>query len=398
MKPPADRVSELAPSRTVDIDVKVKGLLALGKDVVNLGAGEPIEATPEFIRAAAVAAIDKGLTKYTSPTGIPELKKAICKKFKEQNQLVYEPEQIVISSGAKHCIFNALLALLDPGDEAIIPAPYWVTYPELVKLLNATPVIVHTDKASGFKLKPEDLAGAITPRTKLAILNSPCNPTGAVYTDKELKALAGVMVERDLYCLSDEIYEHILFDGAKHVSVASFNDEMYSRTIVINGISKTFAMTGWRIGYSACSESLAKTIGALQSQSTLHPANPSQYAAAAALNSDYRFVEKMVASLKDKRQTVKAALDKMESVQYVDPSGAFYFFLDISPFLSGRSKSRGIGTSEELCNYLLNEFFLATVPGTAFGLENYLRLSFTVPITTLAEGLHRLHQGLKQLL
>ncbi|MFC1585622.1 pyridoxal phosphate-dependent aminotransferase [Fibrobacterota bacterium] len=397
MKPPSARILSLSSSKTVAIDAKVKDLISQGQDVVNLGAGEPEESTPEFIREAAIASINKGLTKYTPASGIQELKEAICKKFSDHNKLSFTPDQIVVSSGAKHSIFHTLLALVNPGDEVIIPSPYWVTYPELVMLLGAVPVMVPTEFDDGFKLNPKILNRAITSRTKLIILNSPCNPTGAVYSTEEIKTLADIIVQRDLYCLSDEIYEHILYDGQRHVSIASVHEDMGSRTVVINGVSKTFAMTGWRIGYSAAPRVLAGIIGSIQGHGSLHPANPSQYAAIAALDSDYLFVRDMTVSLSKKRQMVISRLEEMGNVKFLVPSGAFYFFLDISPFLRGKKRPE-ITTSEDLCIFLLDKHLLAAVPGTAFGRENFIRISFTAPLERIALGMDRLGEGLGELI
>jgi aspartate aminotransferase len=395
MKPFADRIRSLSPSKTVAIDSKAKQLIAAGQDVLNLSAGEPSEKTPDAICQAAAISFQKGLTKYTPPSGIPELRSAICSKFEKENRLSYKPEQIVVSSGAKHSIFNALMALVNPGDEVIIPAPYWVTYPELVKLMGGKPVIITADLDRGFKITPDSLLRAVTPKTKLVIINSPCNPTGVVYSAGELEALSQVIIENDLYCLSDEIYEHVLFDEASHTSPASLNESMYSRTVVVNGVSKTYAMTGWRIGYSACNPSLANTISDLQSQATLHPANPSQYAALAALTSDNSFIKGMLENLERKRQIVLQDLKNMQGVKYWKPQGAFYFFLDISSFLS--SNSRQINTSEKLCSWLVDEHHVALVPGTAFGMEEYIRLSFTAPEEDLKRGMQRLSQALELL-
>jgi aspartate aminotransferase len=379
------------------MNVKAGNLISMGKDIINLCVGEPEEPTPSFICAAAKASMDNGFTKYTHPTGIPELKQAVCRKLLQENRLDYEPGQIVVSSGAKHCVFNTLLALVNPGDEVVIPAPCWVTYPELVKMLGGVPVMVPTETVSGYKIKPADLSRAVNAKTKVVILNSPSNPTGAVYTEEELKPLADIMVANDLYCLSDEIYEHIIYDGIQHVSIASLSSEMYNRTIVVNGVSKSFAMTGWRIGYSACSTSLAKIIGTVQGQGTLHPANPSQYGAIAALDSGRAFTQKMVTGLLRKKQAVENRLSGMDGVRFIPPHGAFYFFLDLTEILSNPNNSAGIFTSEAFCNWLLEEHLLATVPGIAFGIEGHLRISFTSPLEVLEQGLLRLKKGLKSL-
>ncbi|MBF0432890.1 MAG: pyridoxal phosphate-dependent aminotransferase [Fibrobacteria bacterium] len=392
MKPFANRVNKLSVSQTVAIDTKAKALLAAGKDIISLGAGEPSESTPDFICDAAYRATKEGKTKYAAAAGIPELKEEICKKFKKDNVLRYHLDNITISSGAKHCIFNSLLALINPGDEVIIPSPYWVTYPELVTFLGGVPIIIPGDVNTQFKISAKQLASVITPRTKLFILNSPCNPTGTVYSHDELSELSDVIVKNDIYCLSDEIYEKILYDNHKHHCIASLNDDIKKRSIVVNGVSKSYAMTGWRIGYTACEISLAKVIGKIQSQSTLHPATPSQYAALAALKSGNDFIGTMTEGLKRNRQTVIQYLEEIPSISFTEPAGAFYFFIDVSKFL--KANNTGISNSTDLCTYLLDDFLLATVPGSAFGHEGFIRISFTAPPAKLAEGLQRLKQAL----
>lgn len=398
MKPLASRMGKVSPSLTVAIDSKAKELKASGLDIVGLGAGEPDFDTPEHIKQAAIDSILKGLTKYTAPAGIPAVKEAICRKFKRENGLDYTPDQIVISSGAKHSVYNVLTALVEEGDEVIIPAPYWVTYPELVKMLGGTPVVVSAGVETEFKISPEQLEAAITPKTKLVILNSPSNPTGSIYSAEELKAFADVIVKHDLYCMSDEIYEHMVYDGAKHVSIASFGQEIYNRTVVINGVSKAFSMTGWRVGYLGAPLALAKAIATVQSQATHHPANASQYASLAALEGGLECVETMRVEFEARRNFVIDGLRAIPNVKIPTPKGAFYAFPDVSAYLGKKDPAgKTISNSVELCAYLLEEELLAVVPGAGFGCEGCIRLSYAAKREVLDEALKRLARGLAKL-
>ncbi len=366
--------------------------------MVALGAGEPDFDTPDPVKEAAWASIKAGKTKYTAPTGLAELKKAVCAKLQSENGLSYSPDQIVVTSGVKHAVSNVLQTLINPGDEVIIPAPYWVTYPELVKLYGGTPVFLPTSVDSGYKITAEQLEKAVTPRTKLFLLCNPSNPTGMVYGRAELEAFARVCVEHDLYILSDEIYEHILYDGRKPLSIAAISSEAKDRTIVVNGVSKAYAMTGWRVGYLAAPASIAKPIGALQSQATHHPANASQYAAIAALEGGLDFVHGMVREFTRRRDFVISELRTIPGVKVPTPEGAFYALPDVSSYY-GRKTPEGetIQDSLQLCAWLLSKHLLAVVPGAAFGDDRSIRLSYATSMEQLARALERLKRGLGEL-
>ncbi|MDB5104643.1 MAG: aspartate aminotransferase [Fibrobacteres bacterium] len=394
MKPLAARTGRISTSQTVAIDAKYKRLKAEGKDVLSLGAGEPDLDTPEPAKLAAIESIRAGQTKYSNVTGLPGLKEAVSRKFARDNGLAYSPSEIIISSGAKHAVFNALMALVEEGDEVIIPTPCWVTYPELVRFLGGTPVIVPTDMASGFKLTAAQMEKALTPKSKLLILNSPGNPTGAVYSESELRALAGVAVKADIYCLSDEIYEYIMYDGNRHVSIAALGPEIFARTITINGMSKAYAMTGWRIGYTGAPPALASAIGAIQSHGTHHPANASQYAALAALEDGLAFPEVMRRHLGECRDLALERLSRIPGLKVLKPEGAFYVFFNLEAYLGKSFGGKIMRTSMDICEYLLERRMLATVPGSSFGLEGYMRISFANSLDILGAALDRLESGL----
>lgn len=398
MKSLSKSVLAMAPSMTVAIDTKAKELQAAGQDVVALGAGEPDFDTPDHIKNAAWESIKAGKTKYTSPTGLAELKAAVCAKLQRENGLSFAPDQIVVTSGVKHAVSNVLQTLINPGDEVIIPAPYWVTYPELVKLYGGVPVFLPTSVESGYKITAEQLAKSVTPRTKLFLLCNPSNPTGMVYGREELEAFAEICVQNDLYVLSDEIYEHILYDGRKPLSIAAISPEIKERTLVVNGVSKAYAMTGWRVGYFAGPKNIAKAIGALQSQATHHPANVSQYAAIAALNGGLDFVHEMVKEFTRRRDYVISELRSIPGVKVPMPEGAFYALPDVSSFY-GRKTPSGevVNDSLQLCAWLLSKHLLAVVPGAAFGDARSIRLSYATSMETLARALERLKRGLGEL-
>jgi aspartate aminotransferase len=397
MKPLASRMGLISPSMTVAIDSKAKELKAAGKDVVGLGAGEPDFDTPEHIKAAAIKSIQDGMTKYTPPAGMLPMKEAICRKFKRENNLDYKNDNIVVSSGAKHSITNVLLALIEEGDEVIIPTPYWVTYPELVKFVGGKPVFVEAGVENEFRITPEQLEAAITPKTKMVIINSPSNPTGSLYTEDTLRQFAEIIVRHDLYCMSDEIYEHLLYDEEKHASIASFGPEIFERTIVVNGVSKAFAMTGWRIGYIGASAKIAKAMSTVQSQATHHPANASQYASIAALDGGLESVKTMGVEFVKRRDFVVSELRSIEGVQIPTPKGAFYAFPDVSTYLGKSVNGRKIEGSIDLCAFLLEDQLLAVVPGAAFGADGCIRLSYATGMATLEEALKRLKAGLAKL-
>ena len=395
MKPLSSSVLALAPSMTVAIDTKAKELKAAGQDIVALGAGEPDFDTPEHIKNAAIASLREGKTKYTAPTGIPELKKAVADKLLRENGVKIPAEQVVITSGVKHAVSNVLQTIINPGDEIVIPAPYWVTYPELVKLYGGKPVFIETSVESGYKFTAAQLEAAITPRTKALILCNPSNPTGMVYGKEELQAFADVLVKHDVYVISDEIYEHILYDGRKPVSIASLGEEIASRSLIVNGLSKAYAMTGWRVGYFAGPADIAKAIGALQSQATHHPANVSQYAAVAALNGGLEFVHEMVVEFDKRRKFVVESLRSIPGVKVPSPEGAFYALPEVSGFYGKKTPSgKTISGSLDLCDYLLSDELLAVVPGAAFGDDRCIRLSYATSMDVLRQAMDRLRKGL----
>ena len=394
MKSLASRNARITTSQTVAIDAKYKRLKSEGKDVLSLGAGEPDLDTPDYAKEAAILSIRQGLTKYSSVTGLPPLKQAISRKFTDVNGLAYTPDQITVSGGAKHCVFNTLMALIEEGDEVLIPSPCWVTYPELVLLLGGKPVLIPTTLESGFKVTAEQLQAAITEKSKLFILNSPANPTGAVYTEQELRQLAWVVVENDLYCLSDEIYEHIVYGDARHVSIGSLGLDIFCRTATVNGMSKAYAMTGWRIGYVGAPPALAAAIASIQSHGTHHPANASQYAALACLEADQGFVMRLRAHLNECRTIALGRLERIPGLRVCEPQGAFYVFFDVQTYLGKSFHGKAVASSMDLCEYLLDEQLLATVPGSSFGLEGYMRISFASGLPDLEAALARLERGL----
>jgi len=388
MKQLSSRTLGIAPSMTVAIDTLAKSLIAEGRDVISLGAGEPDFDTPEHIQNAAIESIRAGKTRYTSPDGILGLKQAICRKLARENGLQYEPSQIVVTSGAKHAVFNALLALIDPGDEVLIPAPYWVTYPELVKLLGGIPVFIPSDAENGFRITASQLEAAISPRTKCLIINNPCNPTGVVYSRSELEAFSEVLVRHDLYCLTDEIYEHLVYEG-EFVSMAS-QPGMIERTLIVNGLSKAYCMTGWRVGYVAAPKPIAKEIAKAQGQTTHHPSNIAQYGAQAALDGDFATVVQMRMAFQERRDWLLAALRNLPGLEIPTPQGAFYIFADIHT-LYGKQAPAGdiIKSSVDFCRYLLDSEGLALVPGAAFGLDSCIRFSYAASLPTLQEAFTR---------
>jgi aspartate aminotransferase len=376
----AQRAASLTPSLTLAIDAKAKKLKAEGVDVCGFGAGEPDFDTPQYIKDAAVQALAAGFTKYTPSSGIPELRAAIAEKLKNDNGLDYEPSQIIVNCGAKHSCYNAILATCQAGDEVIIPAPYWLSYPEMAKLADASPVIVETTEASGFKIAPEQFRDAMTPATKLIILNSPGNPTGSVYTREELEALAEVALEEDILMLSDEIYEKITYDGVQPVSLASLNKNIYDLTITVNGFSKAYAMTGWRLGYIAAPSPIAAAIDSIQSHSTSNPTSFAQKGALAGLKGDQSFIDEMVKAFTERRAYMYDRLTKIPGVTCVKPMGAFYMLPNISSF--------GLD-STDFASKLLDDQKVAVVPGIAFGSDAHVRLSYACSMENIQKGLDR---------
>jgi aspartate aminotransferase len=385
----AARVGQVTPSLTLAIDAKAKAMKASGVDICSFSAGEPDFDTPEHIKTAAKVALDAGKTRYGPAAGEPKLKEAIANKLKTDNNLDYKAENILVTNGGKHSLFNLMLALLDPGDEVIIPAPFWLSYPEMVKLAAGVPVIVKTDAKSHYKITPEQLRAAITPKTKLFVLNSPSNPTGMVYSPDEIKALAEVIVENDILVVSDEIYEKILYDGAEHVSIGSLGDEIFARTIISSGFAKAYAMTGWRIGYLAAPIELIKAATTIQGHSTSNVCTFAQYGAIAALESSQDCVAEMLQAFTQRRQFILERINSIPGLICPKPDGAFYVFADISQ--TGLS-------SLEFCDGLLQTQQVAVIPGIAFGANDCIRLSYATSLEIIEKGMERLYKFVRSMM
>lgn len=387
----------MSPSPTMAIDAKSKQMIAEGIDVVNFSVGEPDFETPQNVKRAGIAAIEQGFTRYTAAAGTLELRKAICAKLQRDNGLEYRPEQIVVSNGGKQSLYNAFQVLLDPGDEVIIQAPYWVSYPEMVKLAGGVPVIVETDESTGFRMTAEMIREKLTPRTRVINLNSPSNPTGAVYSRRELEEIAALAVEKDLVIVSDEMYEKLVYDGAEHISIASFGPEVKERTITVNGLSKAYAMTGWRMGYAASETVYAKAMAGLQSQSTSGPCSISQKAAVEALQGPQETVEAMRQEFQRRRDYMLERLNKLPgfSVKVV-PQGAFYLFPNVSGTYGMNIRGRQINSADDLAAVLLEEGRVALVPGPGFGARDYVRFSYATSMERIEEGINRIEALLRE--
>src|SRR3989454_2418907 len=382
------RAAALSPSLTLAIDSKAKQMKAEGQDVVGFGAGEPDFDTPQHIKDAAIKALSEGLTKYTQVSGIPELSAAIAEKLKADNGLEYKPSQIIVNCGAKHSCYNVILATCEAGDEVIIPAPYWLSYPEMVKLAGAKPVILPTSDKTEFKVTPDQLRAAVTPRSRLFILNSPSNPTGSVYTPEEIKALGDICLEKGLLIMSDEIYEHLLYDGATHKSVASFSPAHYEHTIVVHGFAKAWSMTGWRLGFTAAPEPIASAIDAIQSHSTSNPTSFAQKGGVVALTGPQEHLKSWLAEFNKRRAFAWKKLNTIPGISCVNPKGAFYLFPNIS--------KTGLKSSE-FCARLLEAEKVAAVPGIAFGADDYIRISYATSMANIEKGLERMERFCKTL-
>ncbi|MEH2189215.1 MAG: pyridoxal phosphate-dependent aminotransferase [Nostoc sp.] len=382
----AARVSQVTPSLTLAIAAKAKALKAEGIDVCSFSAGEPDFDTPAHIKAAAIKALDEGKTKYGAAAGEPKLREAIAHKLKIDNGLDYKSENVIVTNGGKHSLYNLIVALIDPGDEVIIPAPYWLSYPEMVTLVGGVSVIIPTDATTGYKITPEQLRKAITPKTKLFILNSPSNPTGMVYTPDEIKALAQVVVDADIFVVSDEIYEKILYDGAEHISIGSLGKEIFDRTLISNGFAKAYSMTGWRIGYLAGPVEIIKAASTIQGHSTSNVCTFAQYGAIAALQSSQDCVEEMRQAFAKRRQVMLDRLNAIPGLSTAKPDGAFYLFPDIS--------KTGL-KSLEFCDALLEQHQVAVIPGIAFGADDNIRLSYATDMATIEKGMDRLEKFVK---
>ncbi|MBV8969464.1 MAG: pyridoxal phosphate-dependent aminotransferase [Verrucomicrobia bacterium] len=377
----SSRATSLTPSLSLSVDSKAKAMKAEGVDVCSFGAGEPDFDTPEHIKAAAMAALETGFTKYTPSSGIPELRQAIADKLQAENGLSYRPSQIIVTVGAKHACYNAILATCQPGDEVIIPSPYWLSYPEMVRLAGADPVFVATTESNEWKITPSEFENAMTPRTKMIILNSPGNPSGAVYTREELEAIGAVAAEEEILILADEIYEKLIYDDNHHVSIASLSDDLYNLTITVNGFSKSYAMTGWRLGYLAAPEPVAKAVHSTQSHVTSTPCSFAQKGAYAALKGDQQTISDMREEFDLRRNYMMERLGQIPNVSFVRPGGAFYILVDISKL--------GL-SSQNFADRLLSKASVAVIPGIAFGNDKTIRLSYATGMDVIKKGMDRL--------
>lgn len=392
----SERAKNIKPSPTLAIDSKAKAMRAAGHDVVNFGVGEPDFDTPDNIKEAAIRALKDGFTKYTPVGGIDPLKNAVIEKFKKDNSLSYEREEIIVSCGAKHSLYNIAQALYHAGDEVIIPSPYWVSYPDQVVLNDASPVVVKTYESDAFMLKPEALESHITKRTKALILNSPSNPTGLTYDRKTLEEIAEIVLRHNLYVISDEIYEKLVYDGVEHVSIASLGPDIKKNTIVVNGLSKSHAMTGWRVGFAAGPKDIVKAMTNIQSQSTSNPNSIAQRAAVEALTGPQDFIDVMRKEFDTRRRFLLSELNSISGVKCITPTGAFYAFPNISALL-GKTAAKPVVTSSDLALYLLENSNVALVPGEAFGDDNYIRLSYATSMENLKKGVERIREAFGRL-
>jgi len=387
----SDRVQNIKPSPTLAVTNRAAELRAAGKDIIGLGAGEPDFDTPKHIKDAAIEALNKGFTKYTAVDGTPSLKKAIIDKFQRDNGLSYQPEQILVSCGGKQSFFNMALALLNAGDEVVIPAPYWVSYPDMVRIAEGTPVIVETEQSNRFKMTAIQLEAAITPKTKLVVLNSPSNPSGVAYTEAELKELAEVLLKYpNILIATDDMYEHILWAEGGFHNIVTVCPELYDRTVVMNGVSKAYSMTGWRIGYIGGPEVLVKAMKKIQSQSTSNPTSISQYAAEAALNGNQDCIQEMLSAFKVRHDYLVKALNELPGVECIESDGTFYAF----PSFKGAIHAAGCETDVEFAEKMLIEAEVALVPGSAFGTPGHMRLSYATSMENLETAISRLAKAL----
>ena len=388
----------IAPSVTLEIDAKAKKMKADGLDVVGFGAGEPDFNTPRHVIEAAVKAMDEGKTRYTPASGTIELRRAICDKLLRDNGLSYTPDQIVVSNGAKHSLFNAFKAILNPGDEVLLPAPYWVSYYEQIKMADGVPVPVMSTQEEGFVVSFEALDAAVTPKTKALLLNSPSNPTGMVYTKEQLQAVADIALKHDLYIISDEIYESLVYDGTRHISIASLSPEIQERTILVNGLSKAYAMTGWRIGYTASNTTLAKVMGNYQSHSTSNPNSIAQAAGIAALTGNKDELNEMVRQFSERREYMVNRVNAIPGFKALMPKGAFYVFVNISGVFGKHTPAGAeINSALDFSKYLLEDKLCAVVPGEAFGDARYIRLAYATDMNSIKKGLDRIEEFVREL-
>lgn len=395
----SEKAMGISPSPTLAVDAKAKQMKKEGQDVIGFGAGEPDFDTPDYIKEAAINAINQGFTKYTPVGGIVELKQAVSEYLEDYASVAYKPNEIIVSNGAKQCLFNALYCLINPGDKVIIPSPYWVSYPELVKLCGGEPVFVKTREEDDFQLKPEALKSVIDEKTKVLIINSPNNPTGSVYSKEDLEKIAKIACEKDLFIISDEIYDKLIYDGKKHVSIVSLNESMKERTLLVNGMSKTFAMTGWRIGFAAGPDKLIKAMTDLQSHSTSNPNSIAQKASLEALNNPINKVaiSKMLEEFSLRRNYMVDRINKIPGVSCRLPNGAFYVMMNITSTFGKQLKGKNITDSTSFAEALLENYKVAVVPGVAFGTEYYVRLSYATSMENIKKGLDRIEEFVSSL-
>jgi len=393
----SERVKNINPSQTLAITAQALKMKREGKKVISFAAGEPDFDTPENIREEAIFAIREGFSHYTASSGIIELKEAVIEKLKKDNRVEYKPSEIIISTGAKQCLFNTILTICDPGDEVLLPTPCWVSYTEQIKFAGAVPIFINTYQEEDFKLSASQVEEKITSRTKLLILNSPNNPTGAVYEPEELKRIAQLLAKYNIYCICDEIYEKLIYDNAKHLSMASLSDEIKERIITINGVSKSYAMTGWRIGYAAGPEEIIKGMSKIQGHSTSNPNSIAQKASVEALNGKQDTIEEMRKAFDERRKYIVKRLNSIEGIFCLNPAGAFYAFPDVGKILERSIEYNGkkINNSFDLSNFILKEAEVALIPGSAFEAEGYLRLSYSTSLVDIKEGLDRIEEILK---
>ncbi|MBC2410974.1 pyridoxal phosphate-dependent aminotransferase [Clostridium saccharobutylicum] len=384
------KAENINPSITLAITAKANELKSQGVDIVSFGAGEPDFNTPENIIQAAIKAMHDGKTKYTPAGGLLELKQTICTKFKKDNDLDYKPSQITISTGAKQCLANTFMAILNPGDEVLVSVPYWVSYPELIKLADGVPVFVETSRENNYKYTIADLEKSVTNKTKAILINSPNNPTGTIYHEEELKQIADFAKQHNLLIVSDEIYEKLIYDGEKHISIASLNQDAYERTIVINGVSKTYAMTGWRLGYVAASEKITKLMTSIQSHMTSNVNTITQYATIEALNGPVEDLQNMINEFENRRNFMVEELGKLNEVSIIKPNGAFYIMVNISAYLNIEFNGQKINNSVDFAKVLLEEEKVAVIPGAGFGSDDYIRLSYATSMDIIKKGIDRI--------
>ncbi len=390
----SEKAAAISPSPTLAIDSKFKQMKQQGIPVVGFGAGEPDFNTPDNVKMAGIRAIENNITKYTPASGTLEIKQAICDKIKRDSGLEYTTANIVVSNGGKHSLTNTFMCICNPGDEVILPAPYWVSYPEMIKMADGVPVIINTTEETGFKFTIEQLKAAITPKTIAIVLNTPSNPTGMIYTEDEMKQIAKIAVENNIYVVFDEIYEKLVYDGT-HTNIATLGDEIRDLTIIVNGMAKTYAMTGWRIGYIAANEKLAKAMANIQSHATSNPNSVAQAAAVEALNGDQSFIEEMKATYISRRDYMVDRINGIEGLSCTKPQGAFYIFMNVKNVLGKEHYGKMINTAQELCEDILDRALVALVPSEGFGIDGYVRLSYATSMEVIETGLDRIEKYLK---